>query len=578
MFNIMRTRKGIKYKTRNKRGKGNTRKGKHNGINRRKRTFKKIKGGGWFSWNQKVKSKPGPIDILGTGASNAAETLARTTSKSMKLVTETAERSVEIAGASVNLGLNITHGAVDTTNLAFLTVNTVLQRCLNFVKRRFDESYTQISQCENRKYSTDGECVASCIIPIMTKFKRSFDRRRPSEYANLIKSINNTRALIDKSIDYFCKRGFIFGRICSNDIRRQKTEAKLVYSTLMGEVTKVKEQEDTYASNQFEAINSAGSCSTIIPLCYEYIDKLCTPFQKIQGINDHMKKQEDLLLVWNKKIEDAKQKAEFDSFLKKLGTTTDKANKERDILNKKLEQKKAQDEKIEKVVGLLKKNSEIEMYEREIFFIEQKADIESLIVISEQIVMATIAKITLLKEQIVKFGNSQEVITEKTQTEINLKAEEAKLKIENEKLEELKEKLKRNETKIKEILYRENNILGHDKEIGIPGLIDRLKENIDVKQREEEAAEAAAAAAAAAAETPLKVPNVLTGLEATEEGKVIAAEAAEAEAEAEQQAKLAEEKGAEEEENLRKLAAAEPLNETKMKNEIEKAANSATKL
>ena len=152
----MRTRKGIKYKTRNKRGngntrKGNTRKGKHNGRHRRKRTFK-IRGG---ATSGATSGNVSALGTLGSGASTAAKSLARTTSKAMNLVTETAERSVEIAGASVNLGLNITHGTVDTTNLAFLTVNTVLQRCLNFVRRRFDESYTQISQCENQSYKSD---------------------------------------------------------------------------------------------------------------------------------------------------------------------------------------------------------------------------------------------------------------------------------------------------------------------------------------------------------------------------------------------------------------------------------------
>lgn len=355
----MRTRKGIKYKTRNKRGKGNTRKGntrkgKHNGRHRRKRTFK-IRGGGWFSWSQKVKEEPGALDILSKGAGNSAKTLARTTSKAMNLVTETAERSVELAGASVNLGLNITHGTVDTTNLAFLTVNTMLQRCLNFVKKRFDESYTQISQCEDRNYKTPGECVQLCITPIMTNFKAAFTLRRKEEYANLYDSINKTRALIDKSIDYFCKRGFIFGRICKDEFKTQKTESNSLYSQLMKKIQDTRKNEDAYVNTTFDLFKAKGDCASVIPLCVVYIETLCIPCQKLEGINDSMKKQEELLLLWNKKIEDAKQRAELESFLKTIDKQLTKFEKEKQIREKKASQKKRQAAKIEKVVSLLKK-------------------------------------------------------------------------------------------------------------------------------------------------------------------------------------------------------------------------------
>lgn len=137
----------------------------------------------------------------------ALQSVARTGANVLGLVTETTERSVEIAGASVNLGLNVTHGTVDTANIAFLTLNTILQRCLNFVKRRFEESYTQISQCEDRKYASGGECVNSCIKPIIEKFSKNFNSNRPYEYDNLKRSVENTHKLIVKSIRYFCKPG-----------------------------------------------------------------------------------------------------------------------------------------------------------------------------------------------------------------------------------------------------------------------------------------------------------------------------------------------------------------------------------
>jgi hypothetical protein len=222
----MRTRKGIKYKTHNKRAKLlNTRKGlKHKG--RRKRTFK-IRGGGDTS----------AYDTLKRGSINSARAVARTTTTAMNLVAQTGERSVQIAEASVNLGLNITHGTVDTTNTLFLTLNTVLQRCLNFVKRRFDESYTQISQCEDRKYSTPGECLSSCINPIITKFANDFNYNRPKEYGNLRASIEYTHKLIDKSINYFCRPGRLYGKSCSSDllkkILRTRKEKKKITSLIL---------------------------------------------------------------------------------------------------------------------------------------------------------------------------------------------------------------------------------------------------------------------------------------------------------------------------------------------------------
>jgi hypothetical protein len=558
----MKTRKGIKYKTRNKRAKLlNTRKGlKHKGRHgRRKRTFKIMSGG------------TSALDTLKSGANRSAKTLARTTTKAMDLVTQTGERSVEIAGSSVNLALNITHGTVDTANIAFLTVNTVLQRCLNFIKKRFEESYTQISQCKNHKYTDDGDCIASCIIPIITKFSKNFYRRRPTEFANLIKSINNTRALIDKSIDYFCKRGFIFGRICSTDIIRQKTEAKLIYSTLMEKVGVIKAEELAYETSVFAKITAGSDCSSITPLCLEYIDRLCTPFQKILGINEYMKQQEDLLLLWNKKIEDAKQKAEFDRFLKQIGTTIDKAKKAQAIMDKRKEQKKAQNEKIQKVESLLKKNSEIEKYEREIFFIEQNADIANSILISEKIITGTKSKIDILKGTINqltgKNGNTLKanVIEAKSQREIELKEEETKLKEETIKLEE--ETIKSKE--LEAILTREG-------QFGTTGLIEQLKNKIKKIEDNQKKEAEEAAAAAAAAETQLKAPIVLTDAEASAsvKAKVIAeqaaAESVKAEQEAEQEAKAAEEKGAAE------AAAEMTLSEKNVTNSAAKAATNAS--
>ena len=497
MFNIMRTRKGIKYKTRNKRGKGNTRKGKHNGRHRRKRTFKKIKGGGWFSWNDKMKQSQGQstLKILETAASNSAKTLARTTSKAMGLVTETAERSVELAGASVNLGLNITHGTVDTTNLAFLTVNTVLQRCLNFVKRRFDESYTQISQCKDRKYSDSGDCVASCIKPIIKKFKSDFETRRYYEYKNLLDSIKKTKALIDKSIDYFCARGFIFGRICSKEIKTQKYESNLVFNELMKKTQDVKREEDAYVSNTYQLIELQNDCTKSVGLCLDYIERLCIPFQKLEGINDYIKKQEDLLLLWNKKIEDAKQRAELESFLKTIDKQLTKIEKDKQIREMKASQKKMQDAKIEKVVSLLKKTSEIEMYEREILLVEDYDDILESITNSKQIVLVTKAKIDKLNSFLDTYsGNNIE--SERTKNLFQIENEKKILELTNLDLEELERK----KTQIEQILNREN--VGNPNTIGIRGLVEKLKENIKVIE-DKQAAEAEAAAASALAEASL---------------------------------------------------------------------------
>ena len=53
--------------------------------------------------------------------------------------------------------------------------------------------------------------------------------------------------------------------------------------------------------------------------------------EKLEGINDYIKKQEDLLLSWNKKIEDAKQRAELESFLKTIDKQLTKFEKEKQI-------------------------------------------------------------------------------------------------------------------------------------------------------------------------------------------------------------------------------------------------------
>jgi len=235
----MRTRKGI-YKTR-KRIK-NKRKATIRKRYRIRRTYKKLKGGmiqfpylPTFSWKKKVEEAEKPrsaIDILGQGVVESSTALARTTSNAMKLVSNTAERSTEIAATSVNLGLNITEGTVETTNLVFLTINTVLKRCLNFIKRRFDESYTQISQCRDSGYDTPGECVRSCIKPIIDEYSKNFKSNRPSEYENLLSSIDNNYLLIKKCINYFCKRGYLYGTSCDVDIKRHKEGSKILYENL----------------------------------------------------------------------------------------------------------------------------------------------------------------------------------------------------------------------------------------------------------------------------------------------------------------------------------------------------------
>ena len=569
----MKTKKGIKYKSRRKsirKGRKVTRKGlKHK--RRFKRTIKHLKGGGWFSWNDKVKEGPqSTLDILGRGLDNSAKTLARTSSKAMNLVTQTGERSVELAGASVNLGLNITHGTVDTTNLAFLTVNTVLQRCLNFVKKRFDESYTQISQCKDRKYTGDGgECVAECIKPIISKFKANFDKRRGYEYSNLLDSIKKTKALIDKSIDYFCARGLIFGRICSKELNTQKYEANLVFNELMKKTQDVKREEEAYVSNNYQLIESQNNCANSADLCLAYIERLCIPFQKLEGINDYIKKQEDLLLLWNKKIEDAKQRAELESFLKTIDKQLTKIEKEKQIREKKASQKKKQEAKIEKVVSLLKKTSEIEMYEREILLVKDYDYIVESITNSKQILSVTQATIDKLNKFIEEYtGNNRN--TQKTTSLVKIEDEKRKLELTNLDLEELEGK----KTQIEQILNREN--VGNPK-IGIRNLEDRLKENIksieDKQAAEAEAAEAAAVAEASLAEAatgPAVVEaNVKRGLGL----EAPASEATTSEAPASEA--LNANKTAT---NLSRAADSPPLSEKNTANSLERAANSAKSL
>jgi len=568
----MKTKKGIKYKSRRKsirKGRKVTRKGlKHK--RRFKQTFKHLKGGGWFSWNDKVKEGPqSTLDILGRGLDNSAKTLARTSSKAMNLVTQTGERSVELAGASVNLGLNITHGTVDTTNLAFLTVNTVLQRCLNFVKKRFDESYTQISQCEDRNYKNPGECVQLCITPIMTKFKANFDKRRGVEYSNLLDSIAKTKALIDKSIDYFCTRGFIFGRICNKELTTQKNEAKLVFEDLMRKTSDVKKDEDAYVSTQYALINAQPDCTKMIGLCLAYIERLCIPFQKLEGINDYIKKQEDLLLSWNKKIEDAKQRAELESFLKTIDKQLTKFEKEKQIREKKASQKKRQDAKIEKVVSLLKKTSEIEMYEREILIVKDYDYIVESITNSKQILSVTQATIDKLNKFIEEYtGNNRN--TQKTTSLVKIENEKRKLELTNLDLEELEGK----KTQIEQILNREN--VGKPT-IGIRNLEDRLKENIkaieDKQAAEAEAAEAAAVAEASLAEAAIGPAVVEANVKRGLGLEAPASEATTSEAPASEA--LNANKTAT---NLSRAADSPPLSEKNTANSLERAANSAKPL
>ena len=512
----MRTRKGIKYKTRNKRGngntrKGNTRKGKHNGRHRRKRTFK-IRGG---ATSGATSGNVSALGTLGSGASTAAKSLARTTSKAMNLVTETAERSVEIAGASVNLGLNITHGTVDTTNLAFLTVNTVLQRCLNFVRRRFDESYTQISQCEDRKYASGGECLKSCINPIITKFAKDFNYNRPKEYGNLRASIENTHKLIDKSISYFCRPGRFYGKVCSDEYSKYKEETRLLLATLMINIKDEERKEKNYEFNTRTRILNGLSCTTTIELCKSYIDMLCIPCQQLGKITDDIKKQEELLLSWNKKIEEAKEKAELEIFLKTIDAGLDQIEKERQITQKKEEQEQKKNAKKTQIDGILKKNVEIEMYEREIILIEQSDDIQASITMSSKIVIGLESYIGRLEKSI-KNGNETGSLNQKLQT--------YNLRLDNER--KVIEELKRKQAQIKQILDRENaNLSGVS--IGVPGLVERLKENItkiETNQKEKETALAEAAATEAAeteaAETeaaakakPLSENNATSALE-----------------------------------------------------------------
>jgi len=482
----MRTRKGI-YKTRSKRGKRlNTRKGlKH----RRKRTFKKLKGGGWFptiSWSKKVDAEPSALKILGDGADKSLKTTARTVSKTMDLVTKTAERSVELTGASVNLGLNITRGTVDTTNLTFLAVNKVLQKCLNLIIKGFEESYTQISQCETHNYGNDGACVNRCIKKIMKKFKKKFHERRPIEYTNLKKSIEVTKTLIDKSIDYFCKRGYLYGRYCDDKYKKSHEEEEATYSILMSKVDNEINEESAYAENTYNKIYLATDCNSIKPLCFEYIDRLCTPFQRADAINKYMENHETLLLEWSKKIEEYKQKADFEDFFKNFGMKVTNYDKEKRIK----QQKREEASKIEKIVGLLKKNSNIEMYEMEIILIEKNNEINQEITESKVDISRLEGLIIEINEKLKNIPPDQQKKLDEQKIILNRNLEQ-----EQKDLDALTIEFEKTTLQINKIIERENEIV--TKTGGVIthiNVIDRLKENIrtiEKKQQEEEDAAAA---------------------------------------------------------------------------------------
>jgi DNA repair exonuclease SbcCD ATPase subunit len=302
----------------------------------------------------------------------------------------------------------------------------------------------------------------------------------------------------------------------------------------------------------------------MIGLCLTYIERLCIPFQKLEGINDYIKKQEDLLLSWNKKIEDAKQRAELESFLKTIDKQLTKFEKEKQIREKKASQKKRQDAKIEKVVSLLKKTSEIEMYEREILLVKDYDYIVESITNSKQILLVTQATIDKLNKFIDEYkGNN--INTQKTTNLVKIEDEKRKLELTNLDLEELEGK----KTQIEQILNREN--VGKPT-IGIRNLEDRLKENIKAIE-DKQAAEAAAAEAAAVAEASLA--EAATGPAVVEanvkRGLGLEAPASEAPAsEALNANKTAT--------NLSRAAASAPLSEKNTANSLERAANSAKPL
>jgi hypothetical protein len=494
----MRTRKGI-YKTRSKRGKRlNTRKGlKH----RRKRTFKKLKGGRWFPsfWGKKVKEDPSASKILLNGLEDSAKTTARTVSKAMGLVTETAERSVELTGASLNLGLNITHGTVDTTNLAFLAVNKVLQSCLNLIIKGFDETYSKISQCTDHKYA-DNACVASCIMPIMNNFKTEFDKRREKEYTNLTDHIKATNELINKAITYFCTRGVIYGRSCSKDLRAKIFEAKFVADRLNRLAKDIKVEEDQYAASTIERINSGTykTCEAVKPLCIEYIERLCTPLQKSNKIKSKMKEQEDLLLSWNEKIEDFKQESDLKGFLEEFKRDQTEYNKEKEKrIN---QQKQKQEERVKKIVGLLTKSSEIDICEREIILfkelIEKKNHFQSSITATKKNILLLNGALALIQQKIKSIGD----VIKKSEAEAELLQRQNDLSIAQEELRQLEEELNTTKTKIEEFIKKQKEILGNS--VNEYNVVDMLREKIkeiEFKQSEEAKAEAVAAVAAAAA-------------------------------------------------------------------------------
>ena len=151
---------------------------------------------------------------------------------------------------------------------------------------------------------------------------------------------------------------------------------------------------------------------------------------------------------------------------------------------KKTSQKKKQEAKIEKVVSLLKKTSEIEMYEREILLVKDYDYIVESITNSKQILSVTQATIDKLNKFIEEYtGNNRN--TQKTTSLVKIENEKRKLELTNLDLEELEGK----KTQIEQILNREN--VGNPK-IGIRNLEDRLKENIKAIE-DKQAAEAEAA-------------------------------------------------------------------------------------
>jgi hypothetical protein len=454
----MKTKKGIKYKSRRKtilKGRKVTRKGlKHKRRFKRtfKQTFKHLKGGNGSAG-----------ETLSRAGGKALQSVARTGGNVLKLVTETTERSVEIAGASVNLGLNVTHGTVDTANIAFLTLNTILQRCLNFVKKRFEESYTQISQCEGHKYASDGECLNSCIKPIIEKFSKNFNSNRPYEYDNLKRSVENTHKLIVKSILYFCKKGRFYGKVCDIDLTKQQDDSRLLCENLKKNIEDAKRKEKNYEFNTRTRVLNGTGCRTTIELCKGYIETLCIPCQQLQEITANLKKQEELLLSWNDKIEKAKEKDELDRLLKTIDKNlkdAEKAEKEKKI---QYEQKMKKDEKNEKIASLFKKTAEIETYEREIILIEQRDDIQASITTSKKIVIAIEKTISALQTSTSNTNGSRAQ---------QLVEQNSKLQKQKEILLELEGKIK----KIQEIYDREN--VPDGTVIGFAGLIERLKEKI----------------------------------------------------------------------------------------------------